>query len=277
MKALIEIRAPGGAVIKRDVGSETVIVGRSPRSGINGVSIPTATDLADEHLIISFVRDRFHVALATGARLEPALNGKTFRQAEVAFGEEVIVGRTSIRFMGEAKRNAPSPIIVGAGALVLGLSLWTLFEESAPPSLNNSLPPAPTLFANESPCPYVGPQALGRAGEAEQAGVAHGERYNFDPYDGVEAVQSFRVATACYTAGGDTTGAARARAASQRWQSRLEGRYQGHQLRLRVALDRGRNDHALREVRSLERLLRGRSGQYVDWLVMARRQLEGPP
>jgi hypothetical protein len=277
MKALIEIRAPSAAPIRRDLGGETLIIGRNPRPGITAIAIPTAKDLSDEHLIVSFVRDRFHVALAAGARIEPALNGKPFRQAEIAFGDEVVVGSTSIRFLGQAKRNAPSPIVMAGFALVVGIVLWALFDDSAAPALNVSLPPAPVLFSAQTPCPYTGPQALGRATEAEQAAMAHGERYNFDPYDGIEAVLAYRVATVCYTAGGDVAGAARARAAAQHWQTRLEGRYQGHQLRLRVALDRGRNDHALTEVNSLKQLLRSRNGPYIDWLAMAQRQLVGPP
>ena len=276
MKAQIEIRAPNAAPVRREVGSETVIVGKNPRPGMNGVAVATATDMSDEHLIVSFVRDRFHVALATGARIEPALNGKSFRQAEIAFGDEVIIGRTSIRFLGKAKSNAPNPIITLAAVVVLSLSVWSLFNDATPAGLNTTLPPPPALFPPDAPCPYTGPQALGRAAEAEQAGMAHSERYSFEPYDGVQAALAYRLAATCFTAGSDPTSAARAAASAQRWKVKLEGRYQGHQLRLRVALDRGRNDHALSEVRSLKRLLRGQNGPYMNWLIMAERQLTGP-
>jgi hypothetical protein len=109
--------------------------------------------------------------------------------------------------------------------------------------------------------------------ELEQAAMAHAERYNFDPRDGLAAVESYRAAASCYTSGGDQAAATRARGNGQRWQTRLESRYQGHQLRLRLALDRGRNDHALSEVRALKRLLRGKNAEYVSWLTMAERRL----
>ncbi|HEY2735752.1 MAG TPA: hypothetical protein VGI70_17260, partial [Polyangiales bacterium] len=98
---------------------------------------------------------------------------------------------------------------------------------------------------------------------------------SFDPYEGVSAVLSYRGAVACYAIAGDVASAARARGGLSRWQSRIEGRYQGHQLRLRVALDRGRNDNALNEVRSLKHLLRGKSGPYESWLDWAERKLQG--
>jgi hypothetical protein len=277
MKALIEIRAPGVAPIRRELGSETLVIGKKPTPGMNAIAIPSAQDLSDEHLIVSFVRDRFHVALASGARIEPALNGKSFRQAEIAFGDEVQLGKTSIRFLGKAKSNAPSPVLVIGFVAVVGVVLWAMFDEPVAPGLNASLPPPPALFGPDIPCPYTGPQAAGRGSEAEQAAMAHGERYSFDPHDGIEAVLAYRMAAMCYAAGGDAASAARARTSGQRWQTRLEGQYQGHQLRLRVALDRGRNDHALTEVRSLARILRGRNGPYIEWLAAATRELEAPP
>jgi hypothetical protein len=275
MKALLEIRAQGAQPVQREIGTETWVVGKNPRPGVAGIAIPTARDLADEHLIVSFVRDRFHVALASGARLEPMLHGKAFRQADIAFGDEVILGSTSIRFLGKAKSNAPSPVIMLAGVLALGLAAWVLLDDDPQGALNASLPAAPALFDAEPPCPYVGPEASARAQESEQAAMAHGERYSFDAYEGVSAVLSYRVATACYASGGDPTSAARASSAGRAWQARVEGRYQGHQLRLRVALDRGRNDNALNEVRSLRRLLRGRNGPFSSWLEMAERKLQG--
>jgi hypothetical protein len=275
MKAVLEIRAHGAQPLRREIGAETWIIGRNPRPGVAGIAVPTARDLADEHLIVSFLRDRFHVALASGARLEPALHGKPFRQADVAFGDEVILGSTSLRFLGQAKRNAPSPVIMIAALSVLGLAAWALLDDGTQSNLTASLPPAPALFDAEAACPYVGPEASARAQEAEQAALAHAERYNFDAYEGVSAVLSYRVAAACYGAGADAAAAARARGGGQRWQSRVEGSYQGHQLRLRVALDRGRNDNALNEVRALRRLLRGKNGPYPSWLEMAERKLLG--
>lgn len=275
MKAQIEIRAPGAAPVRRELGAETWILGRAPRHGVAGIAIPTARDLADEHLIVSFVRDRFHVALAAGARVEPALNGKSFRQSEVAFGDEVILGTTSLRFLGEAKKNAPSPIIVIGVLAVVGVLVWAMFDDPTDVNLAANVPQAPALFEGAAPCPYAGQQALGRALETEQAAMAHAERYNFDPYEGVGAVAAYRVASACYQIGGDLGSATRARSAAQNWQAKVEGRYQGHQLRLRVALDRGRNDHALHELQSLKRLLRGKTGPYVSWLDLAARQLSG--
>jgi hypothetical protein len=275
MKALIEIRSPGAPTIRRELGAETWIVGKKPRAGVAGIAVPTARDMSDEHLIVSFVRDRFHVALAAGARLEPTLKGKPFRQSEVTFGDEVKLGTTSLRFTGEAKRNAPSPIVIGGALLTLGVIGWALLDDPTEVNLGANVPQAPDLFDPAPPCQYSGVAAQGRAQETEQAAMAHAERYNFDPHEGVSAVLSYRIANACFRNAGDHAGVSRTAAAAKLWQDKVEGRYQGHQLRLRVAIDRGRNDHAVRELKSLKKLLRGKSGPYVSWLDLAQRQLQG--
>lgn len=276
MSALVEIRATGAATIRREIGNDALVIGRKPHDPSSGIAVAHARELADEHLIVALVRDRFHVALATGARLEPTLDGKPFKQAEVPFGTEIGLGNLAIRFTGESKRAAISPVILIAGLAVLGLAAWSMLRGNAQPALKGSLPQAPPLFDAGKPCPYTGAQALAQASESEQAAMAHGERYNFDPRDGIAAVEAYRAAAACYTTGGDTTSATRAGNNGKHWQARVESRYQGHQLRLRLALDRGRNDHALSEVRSLKRLLRGKNDDYVSWLTMAERRLVQP-
>jgi hypothetical protein len=275
MKPRIELRAAGMQPIVQEVGGDSLVIGRKPRLGANGVAVPNASELADEHLIVSFVRDRFHIALATGARLEPSLAGRTFKQSEVPFGSEIVLGSLTIRFLGTAKRTGPSPLIVLIIVVAVGAMLWSQFDTSSEASLNSSLPNAPPLFDAEPSCPYAGAQAQVRGGEAEQAAMAHGERYAFDAFEGIQAVSAYRLAAACYANGADAVSGGRARAAAQAWQNRIETRYQGHQLRLRLALDRGRNDHALTELAALERLLKGRSDAYVNWLYMAEKRLRG--
>jgi hypothetical protein len=276
MSGLIEIRAQGAATIRRPIDGETLVIGQRPRDAASGIAVPHARELSDEHLIVSLVRDRFHVALAAGARIEPQLNGNPFKQVEVPFGAEIRVGSLAIRFTGEAKKTKVSPVYLLAGAMLVGFLLWSMLDTPDEASLNSSLPAAPPLFEHDTPCPYNGVQALARGTETEQAAMAHAERYSFDPYDGITAVQDYRLATSCYTSGGDSSAAARARAAGQRWQTRLETRYQGHQLRLRLALDRHRPDHALREVRSLKKLLRGKQSDYIAWLKHAEHRLTAP-
>jgi hypothetical protein len=275
MKPRIELRAPSMQPIVREVGGDSIVIGRKPRLGGNGLAVPNASELADEHLIVSFARDRFHIALAAGARLEPSLDGRAFKQSEVPFGSTVVLGSLTIQFLGTAKRSGPSPLIVMAIVAVVGVMLWSQFDTSSEASLNSSLPNAPALFDAEPTCPYAGAQAQVRGGEAEEAAMAHGERYAFDAFEGIQAVSAYRLATACYTSGADAVSGSRARAAAQAWQSRIETRYQGHQLRLRLALDRGRNDQALTEVLSLERLLKGRNDAYANWLYMAEKRLRG--
>jgi hypothetical protein len=275
MNGVVEIRATGVATVRREVGADALVIGRKPRDPASGVPVPHAQELADEHLIVSLVRDRFHVALATSARLEPMLKGKPFKQSELPFGTEITLGSLAIRFTGEAKRATVSPVIVLASLALAGLMIWALMDDDSGPALKSSLPQAPALFEADKPCPFGGGQALASGLELEQAAMAHAERYNFDPRDGLSAVSSYRAAAACYTGGGDAASATRAQAKAQSWQTRLESRYQGHQLRLRLALDRGKNDHALSEVRQLKRLLRGKNSEYVSWLTMAERRLNG--
>lgn len=277
MSAVIEIRSPGVPTIRREIGAETLVIGRRPRDVQRGIAVVQAQELSDEHLIVSLVRDRFHLALGQDARIEPHIDGKPFKQLEVPFGAEIKLGSLAIRFTGEAKKNAGSPVIVIAAlamvAFVVGLNMLSDDEEA----LDTSMPPAPGLFEQDTPCPYGGVQALSRANETEQAALAHAERYSFDPHDGIAAVHAYRLAASCYTSGGDAAGAARAKTGAQRWQQRLETSYQGHQLRLRLALDRQRMDHVLSEVRALKKLLRGKNNQYVTWLSTAERRIVTAP
>jgi len=273
MKAMIEIRAAGAPPIRRALDRDALTIGRAPR---HGLAIPQARDLADEHLIISVQRDRFHVALAPGARIEPTLHGRPFRQADVAFGDEIVIGKTSIRFTGQAKSNAPSPIVVGGGLLVVGLLVWMAVQGSGE-ALSGSQPPAPSLFPAQGACPDSGASAIGRASELEQAAMARAERYNFDVHDGVEAVLLYLNATACFTAGGDAARAARSARELDLWRTRLNQRYQAHQLRLRLALDRGNRVAARDEIIALTKILRGARGPYVDWLTLAAREFGSTP
>jgi hypothetical protein len=189
------------------------------------------------------------------------------------FGEE----RASIAPEEAAKprRSGPSPAILIALMALAGLLLFTVMRERNKKSLTAGMPEAPALFAAAKPCSHSGSAALGAGRELEQAAMAKAERQRFDAHDGIEAVALYDTAASCYSQGGDAESAGRAKRQLDQWQARMGSLYQAHQLRLRLALDRGAHRDARRELGSLKVLLPGQAGPYMAWLDKVERSL--PP
>jgi hypothetical protein len=180
-------------------------------------------------------------------------------------------GRPSDRTKQPKPEGGVSPVLIVALLVVVGFTATMLMRKAQPPSLAAGMPEVPELLGATESCPYQGRAAGARAEEAELAALAKAERYAFDVHDGVDAVQLYSVATACYTQGGDVSSAARTRKAEESWRARMKTEYQSHRLRLRLALDRGANDDAYREAHGLRAMLRSQSGPYVEWLAAIER------
>jgi len=171
----------------------------------------------------------------------------------------------------KVEKSGASPVLyVGlAVALVLGGSM--IMRAKKPVSLASRMPEAPALLAAQPACSDQGAAALARGVESEQGAIAKAERYAFDPHDGVEAVELYGLSAACYALAGDQASARRAGAAEATWRNRLDGQYQSHRLRLRLALDRGQTTEAYTQARALRALLRDQTGAYVEWLAAIER------
>lgn len=272
MNGMVEIRAPGAPPQRRALARDPVLLGRAPRRGI---AVPTAHELADEHLILSLGKAGCHLALVPGAKLEPTLNGRSFRQRDVVWGDEVVIGRTSLRFLGKRASNGPSPILVIGVLIITAAIVWMAMIRDPESTFAGGTPQPLPLFNTPKACPSSGQSALALADETEQTAMARSERYNFEPQDGIRAVELYRFASNCYRAAGDGAAAQRVERVAKGWADRLDNRYQGHQLALRMAIDRRDGRRVLAEVAQLRALLKGRQAVYMDWLAWLEHKTSG--
>jgi len=203
-------------------------------------------------------------------------NGVTLRTALVPWGGEVFWEQSRLTFLQEAKAKKASPIVLLAAIGAL-LAVGFAVAKGAPERSSAAAEvEAPVLAAtSQSSCPDVEQgMAQRRAREAERAAQVKREQFAFELADGVEAISLLAEAGACYGAAGFAEDRARVEADLQAWSQRVAERYAAARLRLQVARDQGRATEALGAVRELQRLLRGSSGAYVDWLEALRRDLE---
>ncbi len=166
----------------------------------------------------------------------------------------------------KAEKKGVSPVLIVGALVAIALATALVLKHAKKPSLASGMPEAPALLAVALTCAEQGPVALARASEAEQSALAKAERYAFDAHDGVDAVRLYGLAQSCYAQGGDSASAQRARKAQDGWTQRMNGEYQSHRLRLRLALDRGATTDAYREAHGLTAMLRGHTGPYLEWL-----------
>jgi len=88
-------------------------------------------------------------------------------------------------------------------------------------------------------------------------------------------LKSFNEAEACYRVAGQAEDATRVAAIGAEWAAHLDADYAAARLRLQQALLQQRDADGLRAVAALQKLLKGRSGPYMDWLVALRTQIDG--
>jgi hypothetical protein len=263
MEPAVEVIAPGAPVMRRNLPGNPIVLGRAPR---HGIAVPTARELADEHLIISVGPNGCHLALLPGVDLQPSLHGKPFQQSDIPWGDEVVLGRTSLRFIGSARSTGPSPIVLLGGLLIAGLLAWLMLGGEEQVVNVPAAPPAPPLLTIAQTCAAPEAELLSYAAEAETNAMARAERYQFDVADAVKAAELYALATICYVRGGDSASAQRTRRAYQEWATRLETEYRARQLQLTLAVKRGDDRRAVSESLRLRALLANRRDPYVAWL-----------
>lgn len=123
-------------------------------------------------------------------------------------------------------------------------------------------------------CPATAPdQALALATNARALAELQREQHPFAVRDGLAAVGSFDVASACFR---DVRREAESRAAASArdaLRARIEADYRVHRVRLEHAIDENDKKTAIREIRVLKSLTAGHKGAYVEWLDMVDRRI----
>jgi len=235
-----------------------------------------------------------HVALEdrglSGLHLEalafsppPTLDGVPFTKVLFAPSSVLEIGGTHIRVAthalgstaaGKDEKEKTSPLAYVAGAVILPLLAWQYApkpEDEVP-----SAPEAPALFgAASAGCAQREPDtARALAGEQLALADAKRERQPFFAHDGVLAVGLYRSARACFDVAQAAELSRRAADAEVRLTRELEEGYRTRRARLEHALGVKSYRVARSEVRALLELLKGRGGEYVDWLSNLERRLK---
>ena len=276
MHPYLEIYRPDGTTERHELSTDQLLVGRHPRSG---VALPAAYELESEHLMVMPRREGCWISVAQGARTPVMVHGQRFESGMLPWGSELSVGSLFMRVM------EPPPVVeaekppqvslttVLLAVLLLGAAAWLFLRppDDRLPGMTSA--PPPPLFSEPAACPEDKGGALPRAREASDAAVAKRERYAFEPQDGIQAVQHFGVAAACFAAGGQDRDAEAARQNRQQLIDRIEEDYRTRRLGLQRALEYRRTRQALVETRGLLALVSHLDDPYTEWLRSLERHL----
>ena len=274
MDAQIEILRPDGSSERHRIDGERITIGRSPAAGI---SLPALDALEPEHLLIVPRTDGCWLAVAKDATVPVYVQGRAFDNGTVPWGTEFVIDHLTFRVFdahAESKKKEPavSPVFLIAVVLI-PLATWLLFRDNSE-HLQTTSSEAPKLFADTAACPEQGTAAMTRARNEGDAAWAKSDRYVFAASDGVEAVDRFALAAACYRAAGDDADAKRMEAEHASLAAHIDEDYRSHRLRLDRALRDSLFQEALMEVHALRALTKSSHSPYTEWLLQLQHKLE---
>ena len=212
MEAYVEVTDGEGKKERHPIEGAQVTLGKS---GTAMISLPTAHELELEHLLIApRGKEGCWISTSQGALTPTTLKGKPFASGILKWGSELHIGRIRVRVSNKktktkAAGKGPSPLVVVGGLIIVGAAAWYFLKPTTlaiPPS--TGLEP-PDLFAGlDGACTGDDGTAAERAERAEYNGHVTGDRYRYDPGDGVEAVRYYMIAATCLREAGRETDAA---------------------------------------------------------------------
>jgi len=274
MALYLEIHAQGRNPERHELIGERITLGTSETAAIRFSSVKGfAAELIDLYPGEQNVR----VEVPPSSEESLVFEGAPHRQVCVPFGGEVFVGPCRLTFLKVEERRRSPVVLLGAvlALLMLGLQVYRASIPEDPATHEVS---APMLFDGQSAvaCGEDQPNAaLGRAQNDERGAYAKLERSAFVTEDGVAAVTLFRRASACYQVAQKSEDADRMQGQLQHQTERLNQRYAGLRLRLRVTLDKERFQDALEATQDIEALLSEQSdSMYRRWLKELEHSLE---
>jgi hypothetical protein len=280
----IDVYLPDGTVQNHQLVDEKVKVGASSACQV----MIDRPEFSPEHLLLVARPEGVWVAVARGVATPTLVDGITHDRGMVPWGKSITVGPTRIVLNDGTKTNKKggkdkdkkeegvSPVILLAAAVIVPMALYTSF--SAPgsdvPGRVQQQPPA--LFDSlQRQCPErEGAMVRNAAEESTRVAMSKAERMPFRMQDGIDAVNYYAQASACFRIAGDGASAELAMQRATRLQARLEDEYRAHQFRLDRSLEQSRVEDALYEARMLKAMTTHRRGAYYTALVTLERQLQ---
>jgi hypothetical protein len=276
-----EIRYADGRKEITHVDGERALIGNGAHCDIR---LPL-DQAAHEHVAVEVIGGT--VRLETKA-FEPAatVNGMPFTNMPITPDVPLKIGSTRIFIaLGEAgfegavvqkKAEQTSPLMKVVAVAVLVAGAYMLMSDDQPQMIAAPAQ-APELFAATptTTCPQGAPDQA-RAFAADKFDLAEGkrERSPFAPKDGVEAVQLYEVASACFRLGGDQPRAAEAAADAKQLRASITQDFRARRVRLEHLLAVGDFQLAKNDVKVLRALTDGKPGKYTDWLQQQNQMLK---
>lgn len=278
----IDVYLPDGTVQNFQLNEEKIKVGAASTCQV----MIDRPEFSPEHLLLVARPEGVWVAVARGVGTPTLVDGITHDRGMVVWGKSITVGPTRIvlndgskaskKTDKDKKEEGVSPVILLAAAVIVPAALYSSFADpgSSVPSRVQAQPPA--LFdALQRPCPErEGTMLRNAAEESTRVAMSKAERMPFRMQDGIEAVNYYAQASACFRAAGDGASSTLAMQRATRLQTRLEDEYRAHQFRLDRSLEQGRVADALYETRMLKAMAQHRRGPYIAALTTLERQLQ---
>ena len=213
MEAFVEVTDSEGKKERHPIDGAQVTLGKS---GTAMISLPTAHELELEHLLIApRGKEGCWVSTSQGALTPTTLKGKPFASGILKWGAELHIGRIRVRVSNKKTKakssgKGPSPIVAIGGLIIVGVAAWMLLRPTAMEVPTSEGLRPPDLFEGlDGTCSGDdGSTPAERAEQAEYNGHVTGDRYQYAPGDGVEAVRYYMVAAACLREAGRPTDAA---------------------------------------------------------------------
>jgi hypothetical protein len=277
-----EIRYADGRKEVTQVDGERALIGNGAHCDIR---LPL-DQAAHEHVAVEVIGGT--VRLETKAFEPPAtVNGMPFTNMPITPDVPLKIGSTRVFIaLGDAafdggpvvqkKTEQTSPLMKVLAVFVLVAGAYMLLSDDAP-QMAAAPAEAPELFPATATvtCPQSAPDQA-RAFAADKFDVAEGkrERSPFAPNDGVEAVQLYDLASACFKLGGDQARAAEAATDAKQLRASITQDFRARRVRLEHLLAVGDLDLARNDVKVLRALTEGKQGKYVEWLRQENQMLK---
>lgn len=278
----LDVYLPDGTQQSYPLTDERVVVGTSSKCQVL-IDLP---DFAPEHLLFSPRSDGCGLIVARGVATPTLVDGQPFERGLVPWGATISVGQVKLVIHdgkktrkaaqeGDKKEEKVSPVLLIAAAVIVPFALYQSFQDPANSAPGRVQTPPPALFDDfPQACAQRDPNLVrSTAEESARVALSKAERMPFRTQDGIEAVNYYAGAAACYRAVGDTRAADLALRQANTLKVRLEDEYRAHQFRLERALEQQRTEDALFETRMLTALTSHRRGPYLQALNTLERQL----
>jgi hypothetical protein len=240
--------------------------------------IGNADQAAYEHVAVEVLGGT--VRLETKAFEPPAtVNGMPFTNIPIGADVPLKIGSTSIFVaLGEApadgstvvqqKKEKTNPILKLLAVIVFPLGGYMLMMDDEV-EVSPSPSQVPEIFAAPiQTCPQASPdQAAAFANDKFDMAEGKRERSPFVPKDGVQAVQLYETASACFKVARNPARAADADLAAKQLRTSITLDFRARRVRLEHLMAVADYDLARRDVTVLRALTEGQTGKYVTWLA----------